>query len=61
MQISTLKATTIGSWIIALVYDWIETTTGMEPRILLYGAVLLLMFGLFTCSRENKETKKGEA
>ena len=61
MQMSTLGATTIGSWILAIVYDWIEKTTGMEYRVLLYVAILMLTAGLYRYCRTNKETTKGEA
>ena len=61
MQISTLKAATIGSWALVLVYDWIEKTTGMEPKVLLIAAVLLLTIGIYAGCRGNKGTTKEEA
>ena len=61
MRIPTIKTSAIGAWIMAIIYDKIATMTGLEIRIILYAAIVLLAVGLYASGRENKETTKGEA
>lgn len=61
MQMLTLKLSTIGAWITALVYNWIRVHLGVDVWLLLCVAVIILVFGLYTGCKENKETTKGEA
>lgn len=37
----------LAAWIMALLYDRVETITGMEIHILLAGAIVTLMMGLY--------------
>ena len=61
MRMSTMMVSAISAWIMAVVYDWIEVTTGMEIRPILYVAVLVMATGLYLGCRNDKETARGEA
>jgi hypothetical protein len=60
MQTSKLLASTLSAWGMTVAYDWIEMTTGIELRFLPYLAIVALMFGIYSCCRDNNETAKEE-
>ena len=48
MKNSILKWSVFAAWLMAIVYDRIEQMTGMEIDVLLAGAVLTMVFGMYT-------------
>lgn len=45
-----------GTWILTVGYDVINQTTGKEPRFMLYIAVGLMIFGIYSRLRTNNKT-----
>lgn len=60
MKLLTLRATSIGAWIMAIIYDWMRVNMGVEIEMILGLALVMLAFGLYTGCQENKETMKEE-
>lgn len=46
----------LGTWILTIGYDVINQTTGKELRFMLYIAVGLMIFGIYSRLRANNET-----
>ena len=62
MRTSILIWSMLSSWLMAVVYDKIETMTGMEVDTLLVAAVITMVAGLYLgLYTNNKESSKEEA
>ena len=59
MQNSKLMVYLLSAWIMALIYDYIERVSGIEIGVLLCGAVVTMVtglyFGLYAKNNESKE------
>lgn len=59
MQNSKLMAYTLSAWVMTLIYDYIEKVSGIEIGVLLCGAVVTMVAGLyFGLYAKNNETNK---
>lgn len=56
MRKPILMIATISAWVMVVAYDLIERRTGAEPNILLFGAVIAIVFGLYFGLRKDDET-----
>lgn len=62
MRKSIFGVSILGSFLLAVVYDWIHKLTGLEPRFMLYAAIVLLLYGVCSKPNTNDETKsEGES
>ena len=61
MRKSILTIATISAWVMAIIYDRIEKITGNELNVLLVGAVVTVVVGLyFGLCINNKDGPKEE-
>lgn len=61
MQTSTLMASVLSAWSMAVAYDRIEVATGIAIRPLLYIAIIVMAAGLYFGCQGRKETTKEES
>lgn len=55
MQKSVLIISMLSSWAMAVVYDQINQASGVRLRVLLYIAIIVMVFGLYMGLRTNNE------
>lgn len=60
MRKSMFGVSVLGSFLLAVVYDGIHKLTGLELRFMLYAAVILLLYGVYSKQYTNDETKSEE-
>lgn len=56
MKQSTLMTTMLGAWALALIYNRIETNTGVEVKLLLCASIAAMVVGLYLFCRKPRET-----
>lgn len=61
MQRSTLMLSMLGAWALAVAYDRIKISTGVEVKSLLCASIVTMVVGLYLFCRKPKETDEGEA
>lgn len=62
MRMSKLTVSMLSALVMAVIYDYVEKTTGIELRALLYTSAAVMMFGLYCgLMTSNKNIEKEEA
>lgn len=63
MRRSIIVISTLSAWVMALVFDWIEKTTGVRVNVLLCAAIATMIFGLYKglCTSDKCIVEEEEA